>query len=312
MSTEQLVKAIGQAADGMLDETYTCRQSYTDAEPAVENSGTLRTSRGKYRVSTAVVLIALIVLIGGSMVLASGIRGGNLKKNEESANNSEGVTYEFTPYESSKIPITDFHGEIMESAVKNITERIEKWGKMDWFERASRSDLPDHIVQYFETPEEALQYIGCDRIAMPELDYEYTDIHVGIEGDADYLPDFVVKDIKICGISYETTQEYHSDPDCFFQSIAILRTEYSKQDAGIRLGVDSDFDREKTIVKTVNGREFSYLQLDYDKDTHLYYQGAIDVLWAENGVTYYFHMVYYDNCREKAEQIAEEWMESFR
>ena len=122
---------------------------------------------------------------------------------------------------------------------------------------------------------------------------------------------FVVKDIKICGISYETTQKYHSDPDCFFQSIAILRTEYSKQDAGIRLGVNSVLDREKAIVKTVNGREFSYLQLGYDKDTHMYYQGAIDVLWAENGVTYYFHIVYYDNCREKAEQIAEEWMESF-
>ncbi len=305
MKKDQLIDAIGLLDDAVLAEVdgggadgaeADGAGPVTAAAKASENKATLRR---RFRIILITTMI--LVLIGGTVAVASGGIGGllNLGTRIKTEDGGELIQHEYVGYGDEKVSISDIRGAVNKD-VKAIPETMKD--RPLW-----SNTVPNTVVKRYEDIDDAIDYIGYGKLVFPETEYPFTDIHTEVMGfqkddSSEYNPGLI-----ILGAS----QRYHSDPDYWFStSIYIYTDSYPQDTVGIRTGV-TELATYTSEERTVNGRTFCIVRQE-DPSFSEGYQLATDVFWQENGVFYYFHIVYREELREEAEKVAQEWMESFR
>ena len=301
MKKEQLIDAIGMMDDAVLSGIDPAGAGSADPNRAKVSGKTLTQNR-RFRI--ILIAVAIMVMIGGSVAVAAGPVGGKLNtgKKTETADGGEMIDHEYVAYGDARVDTADIRGGV-NSDMKQIPERMENHSMFS-------SKTPNSIDKSFTSIAEAVKYIGYAKLNFPELSYPYENIHtetMGFTDDeerkTDYRPGVII---------LQTGQKYHSEPDYWFDvSAHIYTTDYPyPETVGIRTAV-SDQATYTSEEKEVGGRTFSIVRQE-DPSFSEGHQLCTDVFWQENGVFYYFHIVYREDLREEAEKVAQEWMESFR
>ena len=310
MKKDRLIDALGLLDDEML---ATVDPSENDVPVTrVKQPATVPEPVGwKRRLVIMLVPVAVMVMIVATVAVATGEFGGRLKTGakRKMQNGEEYNDHEYEAYGEARVKASEVKGGI-NKLLEEIPERVKNFSAYD-------STLPNCVGRSFERIDEAIDYIGYDKMVFPKLDYPYEGINVSAigvtrdgssgfkQGSASDNAEYVLGDVIL-----DVTQKYHSDPDYWFQTAAYLPTEYSsRENNAIYMGY-SDRAKFTSEEKAVKGRTFSILR-ETDPSFAEGNQDKIEVYWQENGVFYVFHIVFCEELRAEAERIAQEWMESF-
>ena len=243
------------------------------------------------------------------IAFVTGDMGGKLYlgSKRETPNGPEYSKHEYAAYGDARVSASEIRGGI-NKLLEEIPERTRKHQVYD-------SWMPNVVSRNFENVDEAVDFIGYEKIFFPKLNYPCEGITVvatGVPKD-DSIPFERVSDDEeylLGEVSMNAIQRYHSDPDYWFETMTHIFTEHSASDKNaVTMGYSNkaEFSAEE---RKVGERTFSIL---YEEDPHFYegYRKKIEVFWQERGVFYMFHIVYGEELCEEAERIAQKWMESF-
>ena len=330
MNREQLLDAIGKTDESLLRETEQLRIQAMDgnASPAHTTVKTRRPARRKMMILLAACLVLMLGTVAAYATGLIGNRGGTVSTGMDEDGNS---TMSFQPNEDMRIPLSEVTGDIL-----NATQyMLANWYRLHdpdnytpGAEAAENITLSDGLSGFctikFRSVQEAVDYIGCDRIIFPSFMQEYTpfDVYVQVIGadtrfpdrpsDPAEVPDFRVSWISLSvGYSIDgitTYLHYYVITEVDEVSRAILYTSVSGGESGsdpiFTSGTVTENDREFQIVYTNHGDANGIDNLDrVDKE----------YFWAENKVEYHISLFYYDasNTADAADRLIRDWMYSF-
>lgn len=299
MKKDQLIDAIGLLDDAVLAETDGGGADGTELGTAVvtasDNKATI-----KRRFRIILVTTVILALIGGTAAVASGGIGGflNLGNRIKIENGGELLQHEYVAYGDARVRTSSIRGAVnkdMKTMPKTMKDR-PLWSNTS----------PNTVVKRYEDIEDAIDYIGYSKLVFPKTDYPFTHIYTEVTG-------FQKEDsseFKPGVICFGATQRYHSNPEYWFStSIYIYTDSWPMGNVGIHTAV-TDQATYTSEERRVNGRTFCIV-LQEDPSYSEGHQLSTGIFWQENGVFYYFHIVYPEELREEAEKVAQEWMESF-
>jgi hypothetical protein len=297
MNKKQLIDALGQLDDSVYEGT-----DLLNVLPGgnVSESGKSHWGRKIFLLAAATVL-----LIGGAAIAAPPLlRGGALKPEKETVDGKDYNRFRYETGEASCVPLSEITGSVLES-MKEIPERVSKAPFFD-------SIMPNCIIRHFDTITEALSYIGYSKLAFPDMDYTYREIHTEALGVSAQHPKVNAPDEEyVLGSLYLSTTQYDSVSGLSFQNLIHIYTEANPFDSTSLLLVD--YPTETSYVteeQTVNGRVFSIIKKQNTSEDPGW-QLSTEVLWQENGVIYMFHVTYSEDKAAEADRLVEEWMKSF-
>ncbi|MBO4669461.1 MAG: hypothetical protein J5648_05740 [Lachnospiraceae bacterium] len=295
MNKKQLIDAIGQLNDSVFAGTETIgAASETRFSAKTEARGGMRKGRKVFLLAAAAVL-----LIGGTALAAPLLRGGTLKNEKEKVDGKEYNTFRYETDEDTRVSVSDIKGSVL-AAMDEIPGRVANASPTD-------SILPQTVMRRFNSVDEALSYIGYARMIFPRLNYSYESIHTEVlgtkpDGSDQYVPGHIL---------LQTTQKYTGVSELHFTVGATIRTDALPADSSvIRVDMYPSQTAYSTEEVTVNGRTFTVVR-QKNESFDPGWEMMTEVYWQENGVSYLMSVPYTEADAECAEQLVNEWMNSF-
>lgn len=325
MNSEQLLDAIGKTDESLLRETEQLRLRAADGEAGTVTTATRRPARRKMII---VLAACMVLLLGTAAAYAAGIignRGGTVSTGTDNDGNS---IMKFEPNEDMRISVSDITGDIQNSTqymLANWYRLHDPDNYTPGAETANYIILGDNVSGFlsikFNSVQEALDYIGCDRIVPPSFLQNATPFDVSLQiigadtryperpNDPSEVPDFRLSWINL-SVGYTIDNitvylNYYVITEADEVSRAILYTSVENSDPDDLLVYTSE-------TVTENNRDFQVVYSNYD-DYAERDQISKEYFWAENKVEYHISFFYCDALprSETADQILRNWMYSF-
>lgn len=186
-----------------------------------------------------------------------------------------------------KVPLSHIQGDVLE--VEGIIQaQIRSY-------QPYMSQLPQHWYRYYDTAAEALAYLGCDAVALPDWSAYETQSILSVMGNTQG---------QFETITLETDYERSG---LRMQAFARLYTELYEGEitTGAR-DVGSDTFSETTYT-AANGQECVVVFCNDDNGRFLSVDGYI----VSGSVFYNLHVIYHEGEEETAEALLHEWLDSF-
>ena len=325
MKNEQLLDALNNIDDEMLLESNPFEEAaLSDSLEAVAGDKAKKANPRRRR--RFLVFAACAVLLLGSLGAYAAGGGGVFNIKTEKSDDGKGeTTVEYTTIEDVKLPMSAFRGDI-KNAPKEIRKQYDDFMALPEMQRWASSNSPMFLSKHFSMIDDAERYIGYDKLAFPKISYPATDISVQMSGyspvdeklkvqgemlSSEYEKAKASEEFSLSMVTLEVDMQYSADPDFFCQSFAHFFTEHAGANYAYRMSL-SEKVKLAQEQRTVNGREFSILNVDpREADEYSTELMFTDVFWTENNVVYSLHIVYDEGRREKAEEVITEWMNSF-
>ncbi len=307
MTKESLMDAVGSVKEEMLSEVEKLR-----------NDTTVK-SRGSWRKWALPLTACALLLIGSLTTYAVLNSGGMLETGKDKPTDQTNSTYKFSVSEDIRIPMKEIHGDV----VKLTAEMEERFRQQDGLS----STYAGWQRREFATEEEALTFIGYDKMNLPHLSGMPKQIYVealgnpvyamevkriadesGISMDeAAYTVDIESEEMqKVKLVSIRLYAEYQTESTVNYTSTAILNTEYADENTGIS-GIAWNGVEFTSHIQIENGREFYVMNAEGFAGEWLGQQ----VFWQENNVLYLLHLRYKEQDKKQADEVMLEWMNAF-
>lgn len=269
-------------------------------ESAVEDVPKKKGGRGSLKKWSVAAAVILVCIAGGTMMKAYGLTA----KLEKFFSDDETKGYELKVY-----PVEAFTGEVRE--VEGIIKK-----QMKEFSVYS-SQAPESWFQYFDSSEEAMNFLGFEPLKKPTWDFEEKFAALYILGN---------KDGKLVSASMEIGYEADGIMMHFF---SVVYTEYSKEE-GLR-GRNTAYENlvgmldAKTEDITVStGEEIITATSKSFYVTESMKQGLVikfgtlqsgytnmEGYLVEEGIIYRMNISYPEGREERAEELLHQWFEQF-
>lgn len=272
MSETQLFKAIGVVDEKYIVETI---------QPAAKRLHPHR---------IWIVAACLAALLALSLGAAAAVENGILFKKISSDTWEDGTTQIVYELEASvkEIPREEITGKVSE--VKAIIlEQIANYSIYS-------SSIPNLWDRYYDTSADALAYLGCARIQLPELGWQETRSKLEVMGDknGDFQQIVLRVDYKHAGFRMQSSAEIFPDLDGAPDDLTIPILSLDQYRDSYTQGSYTTASGKKAIVvvATEDGG-FTYI------DGHI----------AVNDVLYKLHII--GNDQAKATALLHQWLDSF-
>ncbi len=325
MNSEQLLDAIGKTDESLLRETEQLRLRATDGDTGTVTAATRRPARRKMII---VLAACMVLLLGTAAAYAAGIignRGGTVSTGTDNDGNS---IMKFEPNEDMRISVSEITGDIQNSTqymLANWYRLHDPDNYTPGAETANNIILGDNVSGFlsikFNSVQEALDYIGCERIVPPSFLQNATPVDVSLQivgadtryperpSDPSEVPDFRLSWINLTvGYAIDNITiylNYYVITEADEVSRAILYTSVENSDPDDPLVYTSE-------TVTENNRDFQVVYSNYN-DYAERDQISKEYFWAENKVEYHISFFYFDGLprAQTADQILNDWMYSF-
>ena len=294
MNKKQLIDAIGQLNDSVFAGTEAIDAGSETRFAATESRGGMKRGRKVFLLAAAAVL-----LIGGTALAAPLLRGGTLKNEKEKIDGKDYNEFHYETNEDTRVRVSDIKGSVLED-MKAIPERVANYSPID-------SVTPETVMKRFNSLDDALSYIGYAKFFFPRLDYSFESVYTQVigakpDGSEEYVPGY---------ITLQTTQKYTGTSTLHFNLSASIRTDALPAEGSVinvsMFPTETAYSAEEV---TVNGRTFTVVK-QKNESFGSGWEMMTEVYWLENGVSYLLTVPYAEADAECAEQLVNEWMNSF-
>ena len=350
MNREQLLNAIGNVDESMIDEMEQLRRSAKVVTLPAQSEDTVQVARKPRRRFVVCLVACLVLALGGiGYAAASYLFGGDLSVTDVSQaeiaeffNNGDvsveweaitgkeftlpgvGIRMQFTVPEDLRVPLSNITGD-----VRNCADEFDE-------ENCFRSEGETPGVStfsfdknHFSTVDAAKQYVGYTGFKFPTVSLPLADVSVSVSGVQTQNGDAVDTDIHriYVGASYlHAPFDRYTGPDYGIYSLrtsAHILTEDYPLEPGETPGLDwSYFYPEGTQVtsqtedRVVGNREFRVTTLNfacpYENNAELApAENVRCVFWQENNVLYGLEILYSPDAESTVNDVITEWMNGF-
>ena len=294
MNKKQLIDAIGQLNDSVFAGMEAIDSASETRFAATESRSGMKRGRKVFLLAAAAVL-----LIGGTALAAPLLRGATLRLEKEEIDGEDYYTFHYETDEDTRVSVSKIQGDVL-ADMEDIPERVANHKPFDSMD-------PTAVIKRFNTIDEALSYIGYGDLIFPKLDYDYESIHTEVsgtkpDGSDRYVPGFIF---------LQTTQKYSDASSLHFEVIAHIRTDAEPADSSVfNVAMAPTATVCSAEEVTVNGRTFTVVK-QKNESLDRGWELSTEVYWLENGVSYLLNVIYAEADAECAEQLVNEWMNSF-
>ncbi|MBQ6877044.1 MAG: hypothetical protein IJO22_01410 [Oscillospiraceae bacterium] len=257
-------------------------------------------------------LVAAIIILGATatIVIAQSL-GLSFSTGWRTVTDQDGNKFGYTrygiTYEAENVPPEEFSEEIRKTA-EELSEAWKIHLECDPKNCSGHGELAKSEKFYYLS--EALEYVGCERIKIPELGVRTSGPIVSVLGNQD-----MVHEIKISWSSESTEIDFH----CFAEVYIGEKTEdKQKETAWAFVGEKYNFREEHRVNK--NGIEYivvysdereDYYGSNYDKNT-MRVNTSLTAYLVKNDVIYIYHDLISELYNKDGSEVDEASLENIR
>ncbi|MBR5712359.1 MAG: hypothetical protein IKX54_02080 [Lachnospiraceae bacterium] len=320
MNREQFFNAIGNTDETMLKETEQLRMNAAKQDsPKVL---TLVKSNSRARRRLLVVLAACLILgLGTLAAYAAGLigRSGNVTTGTDGEGRANMI---FETTVDMRIPLSEIKGDVKDST-QNMLEYWRRDNHTQEFTtpdpRASQDGFylpittsdPGSHAQAFSTLADAAAYIGYDKLTLPQFSASPIALYVWSSGINKNPDETTEPDYRLGRVTLRATFKING---VYAYSSATLTTDEllgstNITESRITNGDGTDYAFVSDTV-VANGREF-WVVTTIDRNNPDSTHNAKEVIWVEDQVEYRLQLYYESSDQAVADQIMQDWMNSF-